>query len=358
MKNNILFYLGDSFVSSQRVGVGTYHYNLMCAITYPFDIILTRSPPKNSQLPPLCNPIIISKYQKIIINVLRYFFPFDWFFKEYKIIITDTTSPIVIKKDTSVFTIVHDLMTITHKKYYTKKSQIWFHLACKSLKRASRIIAVSKTTKGQIQNLLKINESNIVVLPNITNFVVKRGPVSDYFIYIGDMRKNKNLFNTILGFIKYKEKTQEQTKLYICGNKKNEYNNLYALVKEKKMTADILFPGYITETEKIQYFKNAKGMVLLSESEGFGIPVIEALCNNIPTLMSDIPVMHEVASECGIFVKYDNIEEIANGFNQLSHFKATNEFITNCKEIRKHYSLDFLKNQLNNFMSTYINYHG
>jgi glycosyltransferase involved in cell wall biosynthesis len=260
-----------------------------------------------------------------------------------------------MKKDTKVFTIVHDLMTITHKKYYGIKSRIWFHFACKSLRRADRIIAVSKTTKEQIQNLLKINDSNMVVLPNITDFMVERGPVSDYCIYIGDMRKNKNLFNTILGFINYKERTQERTKLFICGSKKNEYNDLYALVSEKKMTAEILFPGYITETEKKQYFKNAKGLVLLSESEGFGIPVIEALCNNIPALVSDIPVMHEVASRFGIFVKHDDLEAIADGFSQLSHFQITDEFINDCKEIKEQYSLDYLKATFNGLLSIFIN---
>jgi glycosyltransferase involved in cell wall biosynthesis len=245
-------------------------------------------------------------------------------------------------------------MTITHKKYYAIKSRIWFYFACKSLKRANKVIAVSETTRKQIQNLLNIDENNIIVIPNITDFIVERGPVSDYFIYIGDMRKNKNLFNTILGFIEYKEKTQERTKLFICGNKKGEYNDLYALVNKRKMAADILFPGYITDAEKIQYFKNAKGLILLSENEGFGIPALEALCNNIPALVSDIPVMHEVASKCGIFVKYDNPKEIANGFNQLSHFKITDEFINNCEEIRKHYSLDYLKATFNKLLSIHI----
>jgi glycosyltransferase involved in cell wall biosynthesis len=321
---------------------------------YPFDIVLTHLPHKNISLPALCNPIIINKYKRLFINILKYFIPFDLFFRNYRIIITDTTSPFTANKTTKVFTVVHDLMTITNKNYYAIKSRIWFYFAVKSLKRANMIIAVSKTTKDQIHGLLKIDEDNIIVIPNVTDFTIERGPISDYFIYIGDMRKNKNLFNTILGFIEYKKKTREETKLIICGNKKNEYDDLYDLVCKRGMGVDILFPGYITDSEKIQYFKNARGLILISENEGFGIPVIEALCNNIPVLVSDIPVMHEVASGLGIFVKYDNLEEIANGFNQLLHFQITDEFMDKCEKIKNYYSFDILKTKINELISNYL----
>jgi glycosyltransferase involved in cell wall biosynthesis len=59
--------------------------------------------------------------------------------------------------------------------------------------------------------------------------------------------------------------------------------------------ANVYFPGYVSDTEKIAYFRNARGVVFASLSEGFGIPLIEGAVMGRPVLCSDIEVFREVA---------------------------------------------------------------
>lgn len=61
--------------------------------------------------------------------------------------------------------------------------------------------------------------------------------------------------------------------------------------------ANVHFPGYVSDAEKIAYFRGARGVVFASLSEGFGIPIVEGAVMRLPVLCSDIEVFREVAGE-------------------------------------------------------------
>ena len=53
----------------------------------------------------------------------------------------------------------------------------------------------------------------------------------------------------------------------------------------------------ITEAEKAWLYRNACALLALSRSEGFDLPVLEAVHAKCPVLLSDIPVHHELYKE-------------------------------------------------------------
>jgi glycosyltransferase involved in cell wall biosynthesis len=50
-------------------------------------------------------------------------------------------------------------------------------------------------------------------------------------------------------------------------------------------------------------YRQAKAVLVTSESEGFGLPVIEALACGAPVFASDIPVLREVGEACAVFCR-------------------------------------------------------
>lgn len=352
MKNKILLYLGDSSINNDVSGVGLYHRLIINSINHPFDIIFTKKPNDNSIIPSKANIILINKIIRKIIGLLKIFLPFNLFFPGYNIIITDGFTPIRFGKKLKIFTIIHDLMAITERKNYPKLTQLYNFIKHKTYNRANGIIAVSNNTKNELIRLLNIKENIITVIPNVRDFYVNRNSTEDYFIYIGEMRKNKNLNNTILGFIEYKNNFNSNTKLVICGNKKHEYNNLYELVCKNNFQDKILFTGYINDQEKEKYFSETKGLVLLSDNEGFGVPIIEAMMNYIPVLLSDIPIMHEVSNNTAIFVNHKDITEIAKGFEMLSRKIIDDTFLNACNEIKSKYSIENFKILINRLLES------
>lgn len=298
--------------------------------------------PNNAQI------IIYNKLIKKIIGFLRIFIPIDYFFPGYNVIITNSIAPVKLNKNMKIYTIVHDLMGLTEKN--SIESRLYAFVASKTYKRADKILSVSNNTKNELIRLLHINPDNIMEIPNVTDFTVERNTKEDIFIYIGEMRKNKNLANMILGFIEYKRRTESLTKMIICGKKDFEYSNLIALVSDCEYSKDIVFTGYINNSQKIDYFSKTKGLVLLSNSEGFGIPAIEAITNCIPVLASDIPVMHEVLSDAGIFIDQRDINAIADGYSKLEKFIITEEFISICNIVKQRYSIYAFKKLINELL--------
>ena len=52
-------------------------------------------------------------------------------------------------------------------------------------------------------------------------------------------------------------------------------------------------------------------MLLASEGEGFGLPLIEAASRKVPIIARDIPVFKEVAGDCAYYFKGNTPEELA-----------------------------------------------
>jgi glycosyltransferase involved in cell wall biosynthesis len=65
--------------------------------------------------------------------------------------------------------------------------------------------------------------------------------------------------------------------------------------------ANVYFPGYVSDAEKIAYLSGAYGLVFPSLSEGFGIPIIEGAAFGLPVVCSDIEVFREVAGDDAFF---------------------------------------------------------
>ncbi len=64
---------------------------------------------------------------------------------------------------------------------------------------------------------------------------------------------------------------------------------------------NVYFPGYVSEPDKIAFFRNARGAVFASLSEGFGIPIVEGAVMGLPVICSDIDVFREVAGENALY---------------------------------------------------------
>jgi glycosyltransferase involved in cell wall biosynthesis len=347
--HKILLFLGDSAITGNRTGVGTYHLNIIKALEQPFDILFSRHPAEN-MLPGNARVLVISKFKRKLIGLFKFVLPMDLFFPGYSLVFTDSSSPFFFNKQTRVFTIIHDLMHITERNHSTLKSRIWAFWADKTLKRAHKIIAVSENTKTSLITHLHLSPEKIAVIPNTTDFFVTRENPGDYFLFIGEMRRNKNLLNTIKGFLIFLKNSMQPYKLLICGPQTGEYEGLNAFLAENNCSG-VVFPGYIDDREKAELFKRTRALVLVSKNEGFGIPVIEALSNNIPVLVSDIPVFREVAGEAAHYVLPGNPESIAAGFSHMAGFKPDEQFLRSCNAIREKYSFPVFKNKINSILS-------
>lgn len=341
----ILLNIGFDYFTKGRTGVGAYQSNIIWGLECDYDIIVP--PDCKLNLPENAHPIVLNKKKKILVRFLKKFFSIEKFFPGYDIAITGSFC-FKHSKKTKQYAIIHDLMSFTEPQNYNFRQRFYHRIAGTSYKEADKLIAVSQSTKQAIHDVFKIAYDKIVVVPNITNFYINNIP-ADYFFFIGDMRKTKNLKFLIYGFEEYKRIYKGTEKLIIAGSKKYEYEHLLQLSKDFNLLEDIIFPGYVTEEQKKVLYSKAKGFVFLSDNEGFGIPLLEAAVNKIPVLCSDIPVFHEVLSEdYAVYVDNKEPAKIAKGFFCLNTKKIED---TSALVLKSKYSKKVFDNLINGLIS-------
>ncbi len=238
---------------------------------------------------------------------------------------TQYITPFFIPKKTKIVTTIHDI-SFNFYPQFIKLTDLFFlkTLIPRSLKRADKIIAVSEFTKNEIIKFYKINPEKIEVAHNATgnnflkniyaaeelNLVKKKYNLPEKFIlYIGAMQPRKNLPFLIEAYAKVKNKLGG-IKLVIAGKKSHNYDKeIDKVVAENNLENDVLFPGYIDETDKIILFNLSHFFVFPSLYEGFGIPILEAMSQKTPVLASDILSLREIGGEA---VSYFNPRDLAS----------------------------------------------
>lgn len=244
-------------------------------------------------------------------RVLAYFLPIELFFGRSDMYVCDGLIPHTIFPSKKI-AIVHDLMVKIFPNNYPLLNRLYLTCWLYQLARADLIIAVSESTKIDIVRYLNIDANKIkVVYPG---FEFPREPETDpeyvsgnlridrdYFLYIGDMRPNKNLLNALKAFKKFSE-SNESVFFYIAGNKSWDYTNLKKYVDENGLGDRVFFLGFISDEEKGQLYKNAKALIFVSLYEGFGIPIVEAASYGCPVITSNCSSMKEIARDCCLLV--------------------------------------------------------
>ncbi len=82
----------------------------------------------------------------------------------------------------------------------------------------------------------------------------------------------------------------------------NEHSPVRALVTQRGLDDDVLFPGWVSSEQLEALYAVADLYVCPSLSEGFGLPVIDAQIRGCIVLANDIPVLREVGGDAARYV--------------------------------------------------------
>ena len=304
---------------------------------------------------------VISKAPRI----LSYIFPIELFFGRNDLYFCDGLFPITFWHSKKVC-LVHDLMVDIYPENYSFIKKAYLKYFFNHLKKADLIFAVSQTTKNDITKFYGIDPSKIVVCYNgtekETNQISTQIPNSSridytkkYLLYIGDMRKNKNLFNTVKGFINFcKLCPKNELFFYIAGKKGDEFERIKSLVDDAGYGDKIQFLGYVSDEEKEFLYQNCAAVLLLSYYEGFGMPIIEGMKYYKPVITSNCSSMKEIGEGAALLADPNDSDSIADAINKvyLGEFTVDKEIYD---ERLKQYSFDNVANIINSGLMTLLN---
>ena len=136
-------------------------------------------------------------------------------------------------------------------------------------------------------------------------------PNEKYFLHIGEInyaRKNLSRLGKAFSLAK---KSGLKHNLIIGGK------HLPQIEKELKDVPGIYFLDWLTNEQLLKLFQGADGFVLPSIHEGFGLPLVEAMCCGIPCITSNRHSPPHLLDGAGILVDPTNVSEICDAMLKL-----------------------------------------
>lgn len=227
----------------------------------------------------------------------------------------------------SVLTI-HDLITLDYPDFCQTESVVYFRLSLsRSVKQASKIIAVSQTVKNDILRHFDIPEDKIKVIYHGLNPIFKKSIDESilkkhllpgkYILFVGNIEPKKNLNRLIRAFDQLKKNTEMPHKLVIVGKKGWKYKSIFKTISELKIAKEIVFCGYVPEGDLPVIYSMADLFVFPSLYEGFGFPPLEAMACGVPVLASTKGALPEITGGNCLLVDPYQVDEIANGMHKI-----------------------------------------
>lgn len=205
------------------------------------------------------------------------------------------TTPFFKPNSLTYITILHDVYYARNPQLYSLKDQILFStIVPRSLHLANAIVAPSKFIQSEIKDLFpSLTDKCHVVTEGIdVGLVSKRSRNKKKILVIASKNPRKNVDLAIQSFIQ--SGLTDHTLLIVGNTTKtvDTYNN-----------KNIHIRGYISDLEMKKLYASSACLLYLSNYEGFGLPVIEALANRTQVIVLNTPINREISRNSAIFVK-------------------------------------------------------
>jgi len=198
-------------------------------------------------------------------------------------------------KNTKLILTIHDLNFL--EKYKGSKQKRKLNSLQKRVDKASAITVISKFTEIIVRENLKLNDTPVYVIYNGNSLKpIENIPTPDFitftdFIFsIGIISPRKN-FHTLLPILQ----NNKELHLVIAGDNNSDYAKQIIKMAEKTGIAkQIHLPGVIDDATKFWLYSNCKAFVFPSLTEGFGLPVVEAMSLGKPVFLSNLTSLPEI----------------------------------------------------------------
>lgn len=224
---------------------------------------------------------------------------------------------------TRIVSTFHDLFFMAGE-YSTAEFRARFTAqARQAAERSDAIIAVSRFTASQLEQLLGVEPARIRVVPHGVHVPIPL-PVGEsglgiarerMVLSVGAIQRRKNTARLVKAF----ECLPQGWRLVLAGAP-DGYRAAEELraVEQSPRRADIGVLGYVSEAELDRLYRRASIFAFPSLDEGFGLPVLEAMAHGVPVITSNRSALPEVAGDAALLIDPSDQDAIAAALLRLA----------------------------------------
>jgi len=254
-------------------------------------------------------------------------------------------TPPYLSKNIKLITTIHDISFARFPEFINKKDLFLLRLLIKkSLKRADKIIAISKFTRDEIADVYNISKNKVAVIynggvaeefneniteQNVLKFRVKYDIIKPYLLNLGTLQPRKNITFLIKSFvalkIKYANNNNVKELALVIRGKRGGHNydkgidKILKVIKDKypSIHKQIKFVGYISNEETPLIFKGATAFCFTSMYEGFGLPLLESMAVETAVIANGSSCFPEIINDAGMIYKTGDSNSWVNRVREL-----------------------------------------
>lgn len=214
-----------------------------------------------------------------------------------------------------VYSTIHDVIFLDDKSTTTgfMDAKIKKHLLKRCSKKSKFIFTVSEFSKSRILHYFPKCQKRIgVVYTGLSNKLMEYQPKAlekrNQIIFVGNLKKNKNIIELLKAFEIVKTK-DEAMELLLVGS--NDHKTKDEALSKYLTMPGVRFTGRITDEELFDLISESRFLIQPSLYEGFGLPPLEALYLGTRSILNSIEVFKEIYYSFDV-IFYEGVEDLAN----------------------------------------------
>lgn len=197
-------------------------------------------------------------------------------------------------------------------------------------RRAARVTCVSSATRDELLGYELIAPERAVVIANGVHPSCSPNPDPVYdlkaesliggseshfdILHVGSNIPRKRIDILLKVFAKLRQRFPGARLLRVGGPLTAEQT---AIARKLGLCESMLMLPRLDRDTLAAVYRRAALVLLPSQREGFGLPVVEAMACGTPVVASDLPVLREVGGEAAVFCETENVDTWAETVGQL-----------------------------------------
>jgi glycosyltransferase involved in cell wall biosynthesis len=207
------------------------------------------------------------------------------------------------------------------------RDRLCLRLDYHGIRRATAIIAVSRTTKRDLITHLRIPSERIFVVYEGVDRrrfrpVERRLVEGRYVLYVGSEHPRKNLETLLRALARLRREREFQdlklVKVGAAGGREADFRaRTLAFVRELGLEDHVIFTERVPDDDLPAYYSGASCLVLPSRYEGFGFPPLEAMACGCPAVVAKAGSLPEITGGAALEVPAEDDAGFAEAIRKL-----------------------------------------
>lgn len=233
---------------------------------------------------------------------------------------------------------VHDLSLLTHPEWHPPiRARLMGWPLPRTIARAHHVITDCEAVRVQLIERLGVRPAGISAIPlapssdfcrqdpEVIDRVVRRYGLTagDYILFVGALEPRKNLVRLLEALELLRARSRGVPRLVLIGP--SGWRNRELLARIQSAGSSLRLLGVVPRIDLVALMGGASVLAYPSLSEGFGLPVLEAMACGTPVVASQIAPIAEVAGDAALLVDPTDAEAIAEGLRRVledTHLRA------------------------------------